>query len=288
MKKWFRYLNAACFLLLFTACNKEQVAPNDNSKEVLTETGKIVIPEMITFASRVGTKAVAEDYNTFYGPAVQMGNGHLRTWVNITRSSDKPVAIGIEFTGKSMDNLPQDHLNHMANTFVLPLHQKAKALTAFDHVTVNWEPMGHEPLGIYNVPHFDMHFYKISVEQQMMITGVPGPAPAAGYLPAAYVIQGATVPQMGTHWLNPASPELPPTFQPFTHTFIFGSNDRHVHFYEPMITRAFILSGASVSKAFPTPTKYSPQNKYYPATYKIWKNSNNGRYYTALTDFAWQ
>lgn len=288
MKKWFRYLIAVCFLLAFTACNKEQVTQNDNSKEVLTETGKIVIPEMITLAARVAAKADADDYNTFYGPAVQMGNGHLRTWVNITRSTDKPVAIGIEFTGKSMDNLPQNAMDHMANTYVLPLHQKAKALTAFDHVTVNWEPMGHEPIGIYNVPHFDMHFYKISVADQMMITPVPGPVPAAGYLPAAYVIQGATVPQMGTHWLNPASPELPPSFQPFTHTFIFGSNNGHVHFYEPMITRAFLLSGNSVSKSFPVPTLYTPVNKYYPSVYKIWKEESNSRIYVALTDFSWK
>lgn len=61
-----------------------------------------------------------------------------------------------------------------------------------------------------------MHFYKITIAQQLAIS----PAQAAGYLPAEYVIQGASIPQMGTHWLNPASPELPPSSMPFTHTFI--------------------------------------------------------------------
>ncbi len=288
MKKWINYYSLACLILFLIACNKEQKQTPENQKELLSESETIIIPEMTTVAARLSARVEADDYNTFYGPVVQMGKGHLRSWINISRKDDKPLAIGIEFTEKSMDDLPGDPANHHANMFNLTLHQKAKAITAFDHITINWEPAGHEPNGIYNIPHFDMHFYKISMETQMAITGVPGPVPAAGYLPSAYVIRGATVPQMGTHWLNPASPELPPTFQPFTHTFIFGSNNGHVHFYEPMITRGFILSGNSVSKAFPIPTNFSPVNKYYPSVYKIWKSSDNGRHYVALTDFTWK
>ncbi len=288
MKKWINYYSLACLILFLIACNKEQKQAAENQKELLSESETIIIPEMTTVAARLSARVEADDYNTFYGPVVQMGKGHLRSWINISRKDDKPLAIGIEFTEKSMDDLPGDPANHHANMFNLTLHQKAKAITAFDHITINWEPAGHEPNGIYNIPHFDMHFYKISMEAQMAITGIPGPVPAQGYLPSAYVIRGATVPQMGTHWLNPASPELPPTFQPFTHTFIFGSNNGHVHFYEPMITRGFILSGNSVSKAFPTPTNFSPVNKYYPSVYKIWKSSDNGRHYVALTDFTWK
>ncbi|MFN5135562.1 MAG: hypothetical protein ACK5DG_09625 [Chitinophagaceae bacterium] len=287
MKKSFRFSMFTCLLVLLFACSKEK-NESVQVKEQLSDFETITVPELTLDVTGLSASRMPDDYNTFYGPAVQMGDGHLRSWINITRSNNQPLAIGIEFTGKSMQNLPQDHLNHMANAFVLSLHQKAKAVTAFDHITINWEPMGHEPAGIYNVPHFDMHFYKISVADQMMISPVPGPVPAPGYLPAAYVIQGATVPQMGTHWLNPASPELPPTFQPFTHTFIYGSTNGRVHFYEPMITRAFLLSGTSVNKSVPVPTKFSPVNKYYPSAYKIWKNNDNGRHYVALTNFTWQ
>ncbi len=288
MKKWFNYYSLACMILFLIACNKEQKQAPENQKELLSESETIIIPAMTTVAARLSARVEPDDYNTFYGPVVQMGKGHLRSWINISRKENKPLAIGIEFTEKSMDDLPGDPANHHANMFNLTLHQKAKALTAFDHITINWEPAGHAPMGIYNIPHFDMHFYKITMEAQMAITGVPGPVPASGYLPAAYVIQGVTIPRMGTHWLNPASPELPPTFQPFTHTFIFGSNNGHVHFYEPMITRGFLLTGTSISKAFPTPTNFSPVNKYYPSVYKIWKSSDNGRHYVALTDFTWK
>jgi len=222
----------------------------------------------------------------FYGPVVQMGDGHLRSWINISRKGGEPLGIGIEITGKAFQNLPEDHMNFAANTFVLKLHQKAHTVTPFDHITINWEPAEHEPPGIYDVPHFDMHFYKISLADQLAITGVPGPAPAAGYLPSSYVIQAATVPQMGTHWIDPSSPELHGV--PFTHTFIYGSTNGNVHFLEPMITKAYLLSGAMVSKAIPQPIHFAPSGTYYPSTYKIWKNSENGRHYVALTDFNWR
>ena len=179
-------------------------------------------------------------------------------------------------------------MNFPANTFILMLHHKAKETTPFDHITINWEPTGHEPNGIYNVPHFDMHFYKISVAAQMAITGIPGAPPPAGYLPASYVIPAATVPQMGSHWLDPSSPELPPTFAPFTHTFIYGSDNGKVIFLEPMITRAFLLGGTTVIKAIPQPIHFAPANTSYPQKYKIWKTWGDGRNYVALTDFVWR
>lgn len=278
------------FLLFATvsamvSCKKENLKQDLPNEDTFSVSAKLVIPESVNmFASAAGNSS-NRDYNTFYGPAVQLGNGHLRSWVNITRTDNTPLALGIEFTAKALQNLPTDHANFAANTFVLPLHQKAKAATPFDHITINWEPEGHEPPGIYDVPHFDMHFYKITVAEQMAITGVPGPAPAAGYLPASYVIRAATVPQMGTHWLDPSSPELSPPFN-FTHTFIYGSNNGNVHFWEPMITRAFLLSGTTVSKSIAQPLLFSPSNTNYPTEYKIWKSNENNRHYVALTDFV--
>lgn len=285
------------FLLVFllaatmTACQKETPDQLLPVEAILSESENVIVPgetanNSTDLALRGdGTKI---ECNTYYGPEVKMGRGHLRSWFNLQKGKTKPTAIGIEFTPNSFYCLPTDPENFAANTFVLKLHQKAKESTPFDHITVNWEPNGHEPPGIYNVPHFDLHFYKISIASQLAITPVPGAAPPAGYLPASYVIQGATVPQMGTHWLNPASPELPPTLLPFTHTFIYGSNNGKVIFLEPMITRAFLLAGVSVSKPFPQPIHFSPSGTNYPSVYKIWQDSGNGRHYVALTDFVWR
>jgi Domain of unknown function (DUF5602) len=292
MKKQIKLRHFLVFILLtsvMAACQKEkheQMVSEETELSISEE--PIVVPvETETLSTSINAAKHSIGCNTFYGPEVKMGNGHLRSWINISRKDGKPTAIGIEFTDKSFYNLPTDHENFAANTFVLKLHQKAKAITPFDHITVNWEPEGHEPPGIYDVPHFDLHFYKISIAEQMAIGPVPGPIPPAGYLPASYVIQGATVPQMGTHWLDPASPELPPTLAPFTHTFIYGSSNGKVIFLEPMITRAFFLTpGASATKSIPQPILFAPTGTHYPSTYKIWKNADNKRHYVALTDFV--
>ena len=282
-----------CCLLLyaaittFTACKKEAREVIVSPKEFFTETEIVTVPE-IDGAAGLSERRQDGTRNTFYGPAVQMGKGQIRTWINIRHRDGKPLALGIEMTDGSLLNLPTDAHDFAANTFILPLHQRARKLTPFDHITVNWEPEGHEPKGIYDVPHFDVHFYKISVAHQLAINGLPGPAPAPGFLPASYVIEGATVPQMGTHWLDPASPELSPKPAPFTHTFIYGSNNGHVHFLEPMITRELISSGTYVKKAFPQPEKFSPVNKNYPEVYRIWMNWYNNRHYVALTNFVWR
>lgn len=38
---------------------------------------------------------------------------------------------------------------------------------------LNWEPSGHPTEGVYTIPHFDFHFYMISEEEVMNITGAP-------------------------------------------------------------------------------------------------------------------
>ena len=277
----FRNLLLGCAVVSFMACKKQIIDQQSVSKdETLSETAKITVPSDESSFARND-----DDYNTFYGPVFQMGNGHIRSWINIRRSDDKPLAIGLEMTDNSLSGLSTDPNDFEGNTFMLPLHQKAKTVTPFDHLMVNWNPNGHEPPHIYDLPHFDIHFYKIPVEEQMMITGAPTAPPPAGYLPASYVIQGGIVPQMGTHWLDPASPELPPTLATFTHTFIYGSNNGAVVFVEPMITRAYFASGASVTKAYPQPIHFAPSSNY-PTVYKIWKDESNNRHYTALTNFV--
>lgn len=271
----------------FMACQKEKQEAIVSPDETFTVSDNVLVPETEQLTDR-SEQHRNHNCNTFYGPAVQMGNGHIRSWINIRKADDKPLSIGIEMTNCSLQNLPTDPMNFAASTFVLPLHQKAISSTPFNHITINWEVHGHEPAGIYDVPHFDMHFYKISLADQLAVTGMPEPPPPPGFLPASYVIQGAAVPQMGTHWLDPSFPELPPTLAPFTHTFIYGTHSENVHFLEPMITRAFILGGASVAKAFSQPVHFSPSNTNYPTVYKIWKNPNNHRHYIALTNFVWR
>src|SRR6476620_2687195 len=159
----------ALSLVTITSCQKQVQKDAVADNESLSATEKISMPNLANSITSSVSRVSTEDYNTFYGPAVQMGNGHARSWINISRADNKPIAIGMELTGKSMDGLTTDPMDMAASTFVLPLHQ----------ITINWNPHGHEPEHIHDVPHFDMHFDKISAEEQMSITGVPGAAPPA-------------------------------------------------------------------------------------------------------------
>ena len=272
-------------VILFASCQKITSFSPAAGKELSLTTQRIVSPENAT-ADRV-----VNDYNTFYGPAVQMGDGHARSWANISHD-DKILAVGIEMTDGALENLPQDPENFAANAFVLQLHQKAKALTPFDHIVINWNVHGHEPEHVFDIPHFDFHFYKISLADQLAIPPYDiAPAkfdanPPFTYLPPLYLHIPGGVPQMGAHWIDLLAPEL--NGGAFTHTFIYGSYDGNVTFLEPMVTLATFESGNTIHQDFRQPQYFSPTGKYYPSRYNIWKDNSNNSHYLSLDHMIWR
>lgn len=229
--------------------------------------------------------------HTFYGPQVEMGEGKARSFIT---TSDKgiPREMGIELTADALKGLPTDPKDFAAAFFPLPLHHKAKELTAFDHIGINWNVHGHEPEHVYDVPHFDFHFYKITLDEQLAIPPYEiAPAgfdnlPAPEYMPAQYVAGDGGVPQMGKHWVDVLSPEL--NGAPFTYTMIYGSYAGKTTFVEPMITMAIIQSGATYHIPYRQPQTFSPANKYYPTQYNIYMNTETRKHYITLTHFEWR
>ncbi|TAL51771.1 MAG: hypothetical protein EPN92_00220, partial [Chitinophagaceae bacterium] len=142
-----------CFLgiivvFLFSSCKKDILTSKDDS-EMAAVSSHVQIP---------GAE-VPDSYNTFYGPVVQMGNGHARTWINVSQDN-RALAFGVELTDGALEDLPdipeeeRDFISGPAD-FLLVLHPKARELTPYDHICINWNEHGHEPAGIYNLPHFD-------------------------------------------------------------------------------------------------------------------------------------
>src|SRR5258708_1022472 len=218
-----------------------------------------------------------------------MGNGQVRSWINISNDG-KPLAIGVEMTDESLLNLPADPTDFQDASYLLPLHQKALEVTPFNHITINWNVHGHEPPGVYDLPHFDFHFYKISVTEQLAIPPYNVmPAgfdnlPDAGYIPAGYIHVPGGVPQMGAHWVDVTAPEF--NGGVFTHTFVYGSYNGDLTFVEPMATLTTIESGQSFDKEIRQPKKYSPSETYYPTRYNIWMDNKHHRHYLSLYDFG--
>jgi hypothetical protein len=260
-----------------------------------------------------------------YGTPVKVGNGTVRTYiVSDARQGGRPLEIGVAMSEKSLDGLPagapmsatgHDQAAMAMNMYLLDL--PAQNPTQYRFVQFDWNPNGHEPAGVYDLPHFDFHFYTVPVEvRNSIVPSDPQYAAKAANFPAPeyrapFYIDAATpagappaavtVPQMGLHWLDVRSPELqamagnPAGYRPFTKTFIYGSWDGQFIFDEPMITRAYILEKktatdpAVVDEVIPVPTaaKYSPAG-FYPSAYRITWDAQQKEYRIALTQLSWR
>jgi uncharacterized protein len=254
--------------------------------------------------------AEAFDLHYRYGAAVTMGNGQARTYVVTDRQSGKPVEVGVALSAQALEELPQHSPDHGPGThgpyseYLLEL--PAGNPTPYRFVELDWNPHGHG--GPYTAPHFDFHFYRVSLATRNQIDPrVPDFAAKAARLPADDEIRagyasthvllgttpaGMTVPRMGLHWVDTKSPELPPSNQPFTTTFILGSWDGRVIFDEPMVTRDFILaqrSGPATAGeiAVPQSKRYAAAG-YYPTSYGIRWDEAAGEYRIALQKLTWQ
>ncbi|WP_192579055.1 DUF5602 domain-containing protein [Fibrisoma limi] len=173
------------------------------------------------------------------GPQVKVGNGTAQSFIKLDQSG-KATSIGFTMTRGALDNLPQQG-EHGAISYELPLPAE-KQKTAYDHISLDWAPHGHMPNGVYNVPHFDMHFYMISQQQRAGIK--PGTAeaeklPDASFFPPNYAsTPGEAEPAMGKHWVDLTSSELKGA--PFKTTFIYGSYNGQVIFHEPMMAHKWL------------------------------------------------
>jgi hypothetical protein len=214
--------------------------------------------------------------NVFKGPDQQFQGGKAWTWLQTNKDGQpEMLAIAIDQAALSTLDPGTDESHEAQDGISLKLHPKA-SITPFTHALLEWNPHGHEPAGVYDKPHFDFHFYIQSEADRLAIPPYAQDSskfllfPAPGYLPGTYVPVPGGVPEMGTHWVDVTTPEL--HGQPFTQTFLYGSYDSKVTFYEPMITKAFLDANASFERAIPQPAKYKTSG-YYPTTMQVKKES---------------
>lgn len=190
-------------------------------------------------------------------------------------SNYKPSAIAIHMTDEALSGLPTEGKE---TVLALPAEAESYGLP-FDHVTLDWNPRGHEPDFIYGAPHFDMHFYVISQAERNTITpGTPAAArmPEAAAVPAGYVPPpdpaNSVVPQMGMHWSSPST-SLEFTPAGFSRTLIYGFAHGKLAFVEPMITRDYLLSRTNSAATFTVPDLVA-KHGYYPSRYRIEHNED--------------
>jgi hypothetical protein len=258
------FLFSLCVMMI--GCDHEPVQPN--SENVLVDAS----------AKR------ASDALTYYGPAQPIGTGVVRTFY--TQSKDgTPLEVGIRISAKALENLPAEEHAH---AYRLKFHSKA-AKTGYTFVGFEWNPHGHEPPGVYDLPHFDIHFYTLPEPEVLMI----GPddeeqfdkMPDLIYQPPMYFKTPGGVPQMGAHWIDLLSPEIQEdeNWSPFTYTFIYGSYDGEFIFYEPMVTLDYLLGKPDETIGIRQPAAYQ-KDGYYASHYRISYSETPGEYTIALTN----
>ena len=194
----------------------------------------------------------------------------------------EPVKVGLRFDVDSLDELPPVH---QANPVLLPDGEGAVA--PFDHVSMDWSPDGHEPNGVWDVPHFDLHFFVIDPVQRTQILVDEGMEnhPDPEHVPPGYVtFPDSGEPGEGNHWVNPATPEF--SGDAFTHALVYGFYDASLVFLEPMVALDFLESRVGTHTEVPWPDAWQEPG-WYPHSYHVQWLTDDEVWEVSLEDLEW-
>lgn len=231
---------------------------------------------------------------TMMGPSADLGKGKISTYAEVD-AAGAPKAVGVMFAAAALEGLPAGGDGHHCfdankdrkidpakecipgheRVVPLPSGVTSRADMPFKWAMVNWNPKGHIPPGIYDSPHFDVHFYMEPIENIFALKeGSCGPEfmdcaqfakgrkpVPANYMPAAYVDVGAVVPAMGNHLIDVGGPEF--KGEKWKRSWIYGVYDGRVIFYEEMVDRAFMLSKPNACYPIPQAEAVAVTG-YYP------------------------
>lgn len=216
-----------------------------------------------------------EPANTYYGPSMEIGGGTAQTLVRIS-DEGALLAVGVKISEDVLEGLTSE-FEHIT----LQYPEEADGMI-YEHFDLEWNPEGHEPPGIYDIPHFDLHFYMISEVEKMMITDadLAEVLPDAQFWPETYFPTPGFVPIMGKHWLSSETGEV--NGEVFDQTFIYGSYNGNFIFYEPMITLDYLMEKTDEEYTIFQPDVFQRTGYYYPTTYSISYDEENNEYLILL------
>lgn len=217
-------------------------------------------------ASDPGGRAIGQSWN--------FGNGAVTTYAELN-GDGTPSVIGMIYTNGALEGMPTANSDQhhcfdrdangtvepetecfMSHEAVIPLPDVVATRddVPFKWVLFNWNPMGHIPPGIYDVPHFDVHFYIEPIANIFAIQDGPcgpefvrcdqyerGKIPLpTNYIHPDFQDVDAVAPAMGNHLIDVTGPEF--NGGKWERNFIFGTYDGRVTFYEEMLTLEYLNS----------------------------------------------
>jgi hypothetical protein len=155
----------------------------------------------------------------------------------------------------------------MEETVIAHFPSQSVDQTGFDHLQLGFLPHGHPP-AFWEVPHFDIHYHRVSVATREGIDCNAEPMPAVDRLPEGYIIpgtgpepEGSCVPAMGIHAHDASSPEVAGS-KPFDETMILGYHGGELTFIEPMVTKERLETTENLDRAIPAPARLADPARF--------------------------
>jgi hypothetical protein len=251
------------------------------------------------------------------GSSTSLGRGTVSSYAEFA-ADGTPAAIGVLYSAGALEGLPaapsdghhcydrngdgtvdQNAECLATHEFVLPVPDPMAQRddVPFKWVLFNWNPVGHIPPGVYDVPHFDIHFYVAPLTEVFSI--VPGPCgpefvqcdqfaaatrpvPSA-YIPAGYQNVDAVAPAMGNHLIDVTGPEF--NGEKWARSWLVGTYDGHVTFLEEMLTRELLMSKPDT--CYPLKVSEAVERSgYYPTQSCVRYDAQTDQYTVSMEGFV--
>lgn len=204
----------------------------------------------------------------YMGEVKEFGSDSIRSWIK-TDDNGNPSSIGVTFKESALTSLETDH--EMMTMMVLPTLMTGGMMTMmaipFDHMEVDWVPMGDPAPSPYDKAHLDCHVFTMSMSDQMgMMGGRDSSMMDMKYLPHGYMMDSMSEEGMGIHCMDTTAKEF--HGQPFDHAFVYGFYHGNMAFMETMCAKSFLDGKTSAAIDIKQPQAFI-RSGYYPLKYSV-------------------
>jgi hypothetical protein len=159
--------------------------------------------------------------------------------------------------------------------------------TYVNHIQLGYNPHGHGPPGVNDVPHFDIHFYGISNAERLEVSCDGQPVPEEERVPDGYDASavggepfGSCVAAMGSHAGDEDSLE-----GKLDAELILGYDRGELIFIEPMISAARFEARDDLTLDIARPASLGRTTRW-PDTFTMTFDEDAGLYRFALSGFS--
>lgn len=228
---------------------------------------------------------------TYYGGSMWLEDaGQMRGYVTLQSRTMIPRVVGIQFKNGLITASPSlpiydnttchEHACIRVQDIVVKFPNCASFWTPFTFAYITFNTLGHGPEGVYDVPHYDFHFFMTPFKTFETLTQV-GPSPglldmdvhslSLVDVPAKYLMPGAfrmgpPTYGMGQHWSSPDDPVFHGTSFNFTGSFAFGSYNGKVIYFEPLASLQLLATRPDQCWDIPMPQAFEKAG-WYPTKY---------------------